>query len=213
MSKIVLIVLVVLSAVRGWAQSTGSVIDGLSSRIISYGTVYATYNFSVSDSKGETKFSVDGEFYSQGDMFLIKTYYSDIYCDGESKYIHNKTGDELILLGHDKGQTSISENPFSVLTGAAHKYKYPSQPHTCTVDGVKCHKVTLTPVSERADHVSVDIVVTQSDYTVKSISYFSKGGDVYRADVRSISGTSVKDKSFFQFDYEKFPDVMVNDLR
>ena len=194
-------------------ENTKDVIDRYTEKIVSYECLYATYNFAILDKNGGTKFAIDGEFFSQGDMFLVKTYFSDIYCNGEYKALYDKSVSEVAVVGHNKYDANISDNPFAVLKNGPYAYTYDDVAEVTDEGGIPCYKVVLRPKSESADHTSVYVVVSQADYSVKSICYISRSGDMFKADIKSISEAGRKEPSFFEFDAAKFPDVVVNDLR
>lgn len=196
-----------------WGQSTREIVTSFTQKLSEYKCLHATYTFAILDENGGSKYSVDGEFFSQGDLFLVKTDMSDIYCDGMSKSIYDKTNEEVIIIGHDKNDGNMSENPLVVLSNASSAYDLSKKPQIIEVGGERCYHITLIPKSEKADHVAVDILVAADDYTVRGICYTSKGGELYRAHIKSISGLDTKPDSFFTIDLDALGDIFVTDLR
>lgn len=195
------------------AQSSSEVMERLSSGLASMESVSARYSFRMEESSGKVVFSTDGEFYSKGDRFLVRNGYSDIYCDGRSKYIYDKGADEVIIIGHNPKDSNMSENPFIVLKTAATEYRYPSRPNVTRVSGDDCFLITLTPKNDRADHVSVELAIRKSDYCVRMITYRTRKGEIYRAEIESIADGGPVESSFFELDIDSLPDVFVSDLR
>lgn len=194
-------------------QNTQEIVTSFTQELSTYECLYAKYTFSISDGNGGVKYSVDGEFFSQGDSFLVSTDASDIYCDGISKSIYDKFNEEVIIIGHDTSDGNMSENPLIVLSNASSAYNYSKKPKLIDFQGEKCYNITLTPKSEKADHTAVDILITQGDYSVKGICYTSRNGELYRAVIKSISGLDRKPDSFFILDIDSMEDVLVTDLR
>ena len=194
-------------------QNTQEIVSSFTQKLSTYECLYATYTFSISDGNGGIKYSVDGEFFSQGDSFPVSTDASDIYCDGISKCIYDKFNEEVIIIGHDTSDGNMSENPLIVLSNASSAYNYSKKPQLIDFQGEKCYNITLAPKSEKADHVAVDILITQGDYSVKGICYTSRNGELYRAVIKSISGLDRKPDSFFTLDVDSMEDVLVTDLR
>ncbi len=194
-------------------QSAREIMERYMGVITSYECLSASYNFSIVGKEGNVKFAIDGEFFTQGDKFIVKTYISDIYCNGEYKAIYDKSVQEVVLIGHNKYDTNISENPFAVLKRGTSAYTFGEMAESVVFGSQDCWKMTLMPKSGSADHTSVDIIVSKSDYSVKSIAYASKSGDIYSAVVKSVSESGKKDPSFFELDIDNMPDVEVNDLR
>ena len=200
---------------RGNSQSGEDVVKKYSEHFLSYNSIYAKYKFSIIDKNGVEKFSTPGDFYYQWGKFVINTELSDIYCDGESKIIHDKSVDEIIILGHKEDDNNMSENPFVVLTSSLSAY---------TVEGIdkvnlpnafneECYQITLHPKTE-LDHKSVAMVVGASDYSIKSIVYNSKNGGEYKVDISTILEVETKEDAFFTLDIENLPlSTEVNDLR
>lgn len=213
MKKLFIILSVLALSITVYGQSAKDIIDKYSEIISSYECLYATYNFSISGKEGNTKFAIDGEFYTQDDKFLVKTYFSDIYCNGEYKAIHDKSVQEVAIIGHNRYDANISDNPFAVLKNGPFAYTFGDEAESLMFGDQECWRVTLIPKSENADHTSVAITVSKSDYSVKNIEYQAKSGDKYIALVKSISEAGGKEPAFFEFDSKGMPDVVVNDLR
>lgn len=213
MKRLFIIFSLLAISIATFGQSAQEIIAKYSEIISSYECLYATYNFSISGKEGNTKFAIDGEFYTQDDKFLVKTYFSDIYCNGTYKAIHDKSVQEVAIIGHNRYEANISDNPFAVLKNGPFAYTFGECAESVTFGGEECWRVTLIPKSETADHISVAITVSKSDYSVKNIEYEAKSGDKYVALVKSISEAGGKEPSFFEFDVKGMPDVVVNDLR
>lgn len=213
MRRLVILIALFFMAPLAYGQATKDVISAYSAKLSSLTSLYATYTFRIVDEKGDVNFSTDGEFYSQGDMFLVKTAYSDIYCDGESKHIYDKGSEEVVIIGHNRSDTNMSENPFAVLKSGETKYSYPPAPKEGHLNGKDCYLVTLTPLDTKSDHTSVEIVVAKSDYSIVRIRYRTAKGETYQADVKSISEGGERDKSFFMIDLDSMEGVYVTDLR
>ena len=194
-------------------QTTQFVIEQYTGQISQFESLYATYSFEARGGDGALQFSTEGEFFSEGDKFLVRTSYSDIYCDGESKYIYDKGSDEIVVVGHNVNDVNMSENPFSVLRNGVSAYEYTSRPKVVMEEGEECYLVTLVPKAKQADHSSVNIVVAKKGYALRCISYKSRKGDTYTARIRSVVESGTKGDSFYRPDYDALGDVYVNDLR
>lgn len=194
-------------------QSTQDVIAKYSEKLSTFDSIHAVYTFKIFGAEGALKFSTDGEFFSQGEKFLVKTEYSDIYCDGESKYVYDKNGDEMVIMGHDPHDSNMSENPFGVLMSGYSDYTAPKKIKIVSCGGRECYLINLTPVSKKMDHTSVDVIVTITDYIVKRISYKSQKGETYQVDVHSISEGGVVGTTLFKPDLDSMDGVYVTDLR
>jgi hypothetical protein len=214
MGRNLLILMVAMAfSLRLSGQSSREIIDKYMEVITSYECLSASYNFSIVGKDGNIKFAIDGEFVTQGDKFIVKNDFTDIYCNGEYKAIYDKSVQEVVLIGHNKDNTNISENPFAILMNSPYAYTFGEKAESQVFSSQECWKVTLIPKSSSADHVSVDIVVSKSDYSVKSIAYVSKSGDKFCALVKCISECGKKAPSFFELDIDSLPDLEVNDLR
>lgn len=213
MRRVFSILILVISSLSLFGQSAQEIVAGYTGAISSFDCLYATYNFSIVGQDGNTRFAINGEFYNQGDKFLVKTYFSDIYCNGEYKAVHDKSVQEISLLEHYKENVSMIENPFAVLKSGMEMYTLEESVKSVTYDAAECWEVTLVPVSDKADHTSVSVAVVKSDFSVKNISYMSRTGDTYNALVYTISESGRKRASFFEPDLDSMPDVGVNDLR
>lgn len=213
MKRLYYIFLAILISAPLLGQSTQYVIEQYTGKISGFESLYATYSFEVRGGDGTLQFSTDGEFFSEGDNFLVRTGYSDIYCDGESKYIYDKGSDEVIVVGHNTNDVNMSENPFSILRRGVAPYEYPARPKVVMYEGQECYLVNLVPKAKQADHTSVDVIVTKSGFELRSISYKSRKGDTYTAKIRSVTECSPKGASFYRPDYDALGDVYVNDLR
>jgi hypothetical protein len=202
-----------LSTLDLFGQSVQDIVSSYTRVITSFDCLYATYNFSIVGQEGNTKFAINGEFYNQGDRFLVKTYFSDIYCNGEYKAVHDKSVQEISFMDHNKGDMNMIENPFAVLKSGGEKYNLQESLKSAVYDGKDCWEVILLPMDDRADHTSVSIAVAKDDFSIKNISYRSKSGDTYNVLVYTTSECGMKNGTFFEPDLDSMPDVEVNDLR
>lgn len=213
MRRLFTILGLILCSLNVFGQSAQDIVSGYTGVITSFDCLYATYNFSIVGQEGNTKFAINGEFYNQGDRFLVKTYFSDIYCNGEYKAVHDKSVQEISFMDHNKGDMNMIENPFAVLKGGVETYTLEETVKSAVYDGKECWVVTMVPENDSADHLSVSIAVAKGDFSVKNISYRSKSGDTYNVLVYTTSECGMKNGAFFEPDLDSMPDVEVNDLR
>lgn len=210
MKNIILAGFLLLSAFTAFGQNAKEILSKSSEVISSMECVEVAFDFTATKASGELIGEQSGTFISQGNLFVVLTNTLDVYCDGSSKWIYDKENQEITVINHDPSLSDMTENPFSVFSSAVGDiYDYVGKP---VKDGENW-LIQMKPKDKKINYSLVELCVKASDFSPVSIKYTSKGGDVYYAEISSLTAIEPKADSFFIIDFGSLEDVIITDLR
>ncbi len=168
-----------------------------------------SFTFTAQNSKKERLADLGGEFIGQGQMFVLSTDVSRVYCDGQSKWILDIPNDEMTIFPHDASSTDIAENPFAVLLNAD------LATYNIRLQAKASHTVILTPKDKDATYTQVTITLNSGTYLPSALEYKTVNGDTYAVTIHSTESIPASDPSFFTppSDLLADPDIYITDMR
>ncbi len=168
-----------------------------------------TFSFTALNTGNQSLAELDGEFIAQGQMFLLSTDVSTVYCDGQTKWILDIANNEMMIFPHDASSSDIAENPFAVLINADLK-EYNVKPQI-----KKGSTIILTPKANNASYTQVAITLNLDNYLPSAMEYITINGDTYSVVIHSTTAVSPSDLSFFTPSQELLsdPDMIIVDMR
>ncbi len=175
-----------------------------------------SFTFSATDSDNELLVKLDGEFIGEGDRFKLVTPAMEVYCDGESKWIYDSFGDELMIFPHDAASTDIAENPFAVLSSTGSQaFEFKNKVEDGIIHDQSVSIITMTPKQPNAAYQSVRISISQKKGLPLAIEYITTSGDTYTVLILSTTEIPSSPASFYtpSQDLLNNPDIYVTDMR
>ncbi len=198
------------------AQSPKTILSKMSSAVQSFAAIQFDFNMKGYFNDGTTIEEFKGFIQAQGNSFRMINPYMSIYCDGESKWIHNIDAQELIIFKHDTTNLDIVENPIGFLIsldGSNSAYTISKEVKEDVIDGNPVWFIELIPVNRRIPYSGIVVAVKQDNYIPISFEYKAKDGSRYVAKLGSFRDMPIWDISNFTFPKERELNLEVTDLR
>ncbi len=175
-----------------------------------------TFTFSAIDSEQELLAKLDGEFIGEGNRFKLITPAMEVYCDGETKWIYDSFGDELMIFPHDAASTDIAENPFAVLSNTgSQSFEFMEKVEAGIISDLPVRIITMTSKDQAAAYKSVRIAISETTHLPISIEYISTSDDTYLVLILSTTEIPSSPASFYTPSEELLdnPDIYITDMR
>jgi len=143
-----------------------------------------TFELTATDPTGAVNGSLEGSVQAQGYSFKLINPELEVYCDSKSKWILNKSTQELTIFPNDTTQTDLVENPVGFLTSLNKANSQFSAPRkavqTVTPQGCKAiWQIELTPKNKYAAYKSLIIGIEKETHLPCLIRYQSTDDSSY----------------------------------
>jgi outer membrane lipoprotein-sorting protein len=188
-------------------------LDKSSKAFLQSGDIKVSFTMNIKDITHNTTESFDGQISLKGNKFFIEVPGRDIYFDGKTQWIYEKSYEE-VNISEPKGQEIQALNPAFIfeLYKRGCNYKYVGG--KTDVKMRKVQEITLIPKDvKKSDIKRVDMQVNETDFMpVFFHVFFNKNYEniVY---VNKYQANLDFPDSLFVFDAKKHPDAEIIDLR
>jgi len=133
-----------------------------------------------------------------------------IYQDGDDIWVYIPSQNEVQINDYDAEE---SEDYFVSPVGIIRQYKDGGHKYQISDKNSTTTFIELVPTDEFSDYAKIRLMITNKSYEVKQVEVFNKDGSVAVVVVHDIITDLAYDRSFFDFDVSKYPDITVEDLR
>lgn len=205
-----------LYGVRADAQSAQKILSNMSQKVRSFKAIQFDFAMTGYFNDGSTIEEFNGFIQAQGNSFRMLNPYMSIYCDGESKWIHNVDARELIIFKHDTTNLDIVENPIGFLIsldGSNSAYNVSKEVKESVVSGVSVWLIELVPVNRRIPYSGILVAINRDSNIPVSFEYKAKDGSRYVATLGTFRSMTPWDSSNFIFPEGRKVGLEVTDLR
>lgn len=202
-------------AAKGDADS-GTLLDKMQAALRGFEAVGISYQFTARAEDGEVTGIQQGYFVGQGELFKITSEEMELYCDGRSKYIYDKSVQEVTIMPHDTANMDVAENPFGVLNKMNFSdYRYDKRTESLSFGGKECYRIILSPKDPNANYTSLSITLSSENALPVTILYNNKSGDSYFLEIKSMEEIRPLPESFYLLpdEIENNSDIFITDLR
>ncbi len=188
------------------------VLDKTSSLYKGKGGMQIEMDIFFNDEKTDASQSAKGTLLTYDRKFLLDTKFASMLFDGEFTYVYVNDADELTITRPEEKEVS-GMDPTALLEMYKSDYKV-TAPESISEKGQNYYSINLYPEDlDSSEFSKLNIKVSQSDYSIYSVSTYSKNGITNTIRIRKISTGMVFDEATFTFDKNKFPTAVVIDLR
>lgn len=188
------------------------ILDKLKKSLDSYSSVEMKFTLTLEFPK-KTPEVQKGNLIQSGKKFLVKMDQQDVYCDGQSTWIHFKKNKQVQVTDFDESGSGGFLSPKQLLnmyqTG---KFVY-SITEERTEKGAAVADIEFKPLDAKSEFSKMRLTVNKTANKVISLRVFSKDGSRYILSLDSIIPNQKYDPSTFVFNAKAFPGVRVEDLR
>lgn len=188
------------------------VLDGVSKKYKSFGSVSAKFSIKSENASGKTLSTKAGTLTAKGNKYKVSLTGQEIFCDGTTVWTYDKGANEVTISKFDASNASIT--PQKLFTNFYDKdflYKLNGE----KVEGGKTlQEIEMTPCNKTRPYSKVYVYVDKVGSTIIKTKVLEKSSNnKFVMGVSSLTANpSVTDASF-KFDAAKYPGVEVIDLR
>jgi outer membrane lipoprotein-sorting protein len=191
------------------------ILDAMTKKINSYTSVSIDFNIVHEDNQNQITDTESGRLIAKGKdfcKFKITMPNSDIYCDGQTKWLYMKDVDEINIFLADFESEEMNDNPVKFFTVNRKDMKY-SYKKTFTENQRELDEVDFYPKDKNAAYSIIRLHIEKNTNHPLSIKYFGKDGNNYIIKVNKITPNLTIDDKLFDFDITKYPNTEIVDMR
>ncbi len=211
MKKIFVIVLLFVS-VSIVAQNDKDA-EKLLEDVINHTSSYDNFKADLSYTMVNTEMSIDekksGVIFVQGDSYRIEMEGQVIISDGETIWTYLEDSEEVMVSSIEDSEGSIS--PTQILTKYNESYKAKfSQDKKYKNSNLR--EITLKP-NDKDSFEKLSVIVNSNKLSLENFSVYDVNGNVFTYHIIDLKPNLDLPEDTFKFEYEKYPNVEVIDMR
>ncbi len=194
--------------------STDALLQSFTETINSHESIEMAFKLTFSNPVKGAMQNFEGTLLCSGRKYRLLTGDLDIYSDGRSKWLCNKTTNEVVAqyISDDEESVDITDNPLRFITAYRKDFKY-SRKDTRTENGKTLVDIEFTPNDKAAAYTAIRLTLDEKTAYPHAIEYSVKDGSNYTILITNITpGVEVFD-GYFAFPKHKYPNFELIDLR
>jgi outer membrane lipoprotein-sorting protein len=205
----------VLASASVFAQKDAKakeLLDKSSSAFKNAGEMSVLFTFNIKDESENIAQSFEGQISTKGDKFYIDTPDQDIYFDGKTQWVYNKSYDEVNISEPDK-QEIQALNPISFFEIYKKDCDYTYIGEKTNTKMQKVQEVSIFPKNKKGDISRIDIQLNTTDFMPVSFRVFYKNEVENTIYIQKFQTKLSFPDSQFTFDAKSHPEAEIIDLR
>jgi outer membrane lipoprotein-sorting protein len=215
MKKILVYLLLIGSTSLAFAQKdtkAKELLDKSSAAFTQSGDLSVSFTMNIKDVTNKVTESFDGQIRIKGNKFFIETPGRDIYFDGKTQWIHDKSYDE-VNVSEPNSQEIQMLNPASIfeMYKKGCNYKYVGGKTDTKMQ--KVQEISLFPKDKKGDINRIDLQINETDNMPTLFHIFSKNDFENLIYINKYQTKLNLPDSLFVFDTKKYPETEIIDLR
>lgn len=188
----------------------GAALDEMSKKYKEMAGFKATFTYDVENTSHKLKESGKGDIAVKGSKYKLKLADQEIFNNGTTVWTYIKSNNEVNITDYEPDPEEIT--PDKIYTMYKKGYKYILQGEQ-NVDGVIVQIIDLEPIDRNGSINKIRLVIGKKDKYLKSWKIFENTGTVHTYTIKTFTPDVQLPDTEFSFDKNKFPNVIVNDLR
>jgi outer membrane lipoprotein-sorting protein len=185
-------------------------LDKSSSALSSAGDVYAYFTMNIKDEINKNGQGFDGTIHMKGNKFKINTPDRDIYFDGKTQWVYQKSYDEVNVSEPDDEEIQAL-NPKSIFAVYKKNCNYKYIGSKTDIKMRKVQEVNLFP--QKGEITQINIQISDADYLPVLFHIFYKSKIENIIYINKYQTKQHFSDSQFVFDSKQYPDAEIIDLR
>jgi outer membrane lipoprotein-sorting protein len=185
-------------------------LDKSAATLAQSGDISACFTLNIKDKMNKTNHAFDGTILMKGNKFKIDTPDQNIYFDGKTQWIYQKSYEEVNITQPAGGEMQAL-NPKSIfaICKKIGNYKYVG-----TKTDIKMRKVQeISIFPQKGDISQITVQINNTDYFPVSFHIFYKNKIENRIYINKYKTKQNFSDSRFVFDSKQYPDAEIIDLR
>ncbi|MCK9627042.1 MAG: outer membrane lipoprotein carrier protein LolA [Bacteroidales bacterium] len=157
--------------------------------------------------------SLFGTIQAQKDSYRLENREMNLYCDGQTKWIHNQGNNEVVILKNDLTQVDLVENPMAFFTSLAKGYTYAERAKSSDYKNVPVWIIDLFPINKRLGYSKISLLIDKRNNEPVRIVYVMKNGESLAVNITKFTEQKPWGKDHFKFDSGKHKGLRISDMR
>lgn len=207
-------ILVVLLIVAYSAQSqkiqdpaAKAILEKMKANYDSYKSIEASFQMNI-ELPGEPIENQLGSIVQAGEKYKVSLDDQDIYCDGETIWVHLKSNKEVQINSVEESDEDMMSPKDLLRIYESEDFEY------ALVNETKAEQsIEFKPSDPDSEYSKLRLVVNRKDKQMKELKVFSKDGSRYTLVLKSLSSNKTYPSETFVFDTNNREDLYIEDLR
>ncbi|MDG5800326.1 outer membrane lipoprotein carrier protein LolA [Marinilabiliaceae bacterium ANBcel2] len=189
------------------------ILDKVSAQTQKYGTIRADFTFTLENLQAEMTDTYEGSIVMKGEKFMVDVMGANTYFDGETVWTYMTEINEVNISDKEMLEEEGGLNPGTVFTIYEEGFNYIYDGEGI-IRGRTVDIVDLFPEERDQPYSRIKLYIYRDDLQFAQIKQIGKDGTNYIIEVEDmvVDGDDVDD-SYFTFNPDDYPDIVVIDLR
>ncbi len=157
--------------------------------------------------------SIVGTVQAEKDSYRLENKEMNLFCDGQTKWIHNRGNNEVIILKNDLTQVDLVENPMAFFTSLNKGYTYADKAKSSNYNNIPVWVIDLFPINKRQGYNKISLLIDKRNDAPVRIVYVMKNGESLAVNITKFAEQKPWGKDHFKFDPAKHKGLRVSDMR
>lgn len=206
-NSILILIISILSATSQNNTDAEKVINNLLASVKT-SAIRTNFNLKITEKNALNSQSNSGTFTLKGDKFVLEMDEAKAWFDGKTQWAYMVQSNEVSIT-EPTTQEIAAINPMAILSG----YKAKSVVRFSKKKSAQNHIIEMSPKQKNNDFTLIVVQINKSNQQLVSISLTDKNGIHTMLSLTNYhKGIKVTDE-LFQFNKNKYKEVIINDLR
>jgi len=157
--------------------------------------------------------SIVGTVQAEKDSYRLENKEVNLFCDGQTKWIHNRGNNEVIILKNDLSQVDLVENPMAFFTSLNKGYTYADKAKSSNYNNIPVWVIDLFPINKRQGYNKISLLIDKRNDAPVRIVYVMKNGESLAVNITKFTEQKPWGKDHFKFDPGQHKNLRVSDMR
>ncbi|MEA5005256.1 MAG: outer membrane lipoprotein carrier protein LolA [Rikenellaceae bacterium] len=154
-----------------------------------------------------------GTIQAEKNSYRLENKEMNLFCDGQTKWIHNRGNNEVVILKNDLTQVDLVENPMAFFTSLSKGYTYADKAKSSNYNNIPVWLIDLFPINKRLGYNKISLLVDKRNNAPVRIVYVMKNGESLAVNITKFVEQKPWGKDHFKFDPGKHKGLRVSDMR
>lgn len=197
----------------GFAQPAGSTLEKFAEQMQSLKTVAIDFEYQHAHAAETAGMPQRGRLLIMDRMYRLDWGESTIYCNGQLRWTHLKSVDEVTVSTPSLLEDGVFSDPSMLFSFDPKDYRTRQRDDRTSAEGKVVVAIDLTPKDKKAAYTAINLQLDKVTLLPVSIIYHAKDGGSVTVKVKKVDRTVKPTAADFTFDPKKYPDVEVVDMR
>jgi outer membrane lipoprotein-sorting protein len=189
------------------------ILDKLSQTTKGYSTIQIDFSFTLENKTGSITETNEGWVALKGKNYRLHmpAMGLDVFSDGVATWSY-LTGSNEVNITENDPDSDASLNPANLFTiyEKGFNYTYIGEE---SISGKVSDVIDLFPVNKDREFTKVRLYIEKTKIQILRAKTFNKDGNVYTLSLKNMKTDQNLAGDFFKFDKDKYPKVVINDMR